>query len=380
MPDGHDAWLISRYEDVAVALKDGRLGKNRRRITTTTLLPIERLLLPIFRSLDYAMLDMDPPDHTRLRGLVHKAFTPRLIEGLRQRIQTLADELVERATWRKNAFDLVAEYALPIPATVIAELLGVPDSDRERFHRWSSRAVNASNGRDLLTALPALLLFMNYVKRLVALRRREPRDDLVSALVQVEEAGDRLSPDELTSMIFLLLIAGHETTVNLIGGGTLALLAEPELVARLRAEPRLLTSGTAVEELLRFTSPVQIATERYALEPIEFAGTTVPYGALVLAVIASANHDERQFADPDRLDLARTPNPHLAFGHGIHYCLGAPLARLEGQIAFETLVRRLPDLQLAVPPESVRWRRSTFLRGPERLPVMVRGAERRKAA
>jgi cytochrome P450 PksS len=323
---------------------------------------------------------MDPPDHTRLRGLVHKAFTPRLIEGLRQRIQTLADELVERATWRKNAFDLVAEYALPIPATVIAELLGVPDSDRERFHRWSSRAVNASNGRDLLTALPALLLFMNYVKRLVALRRREPRDDLVSALVQVEEAGDRLSPDELTSMIFLLLIAGHETTVNLIGGGTLALLAEPELVARLRAEPRLLTSGTAVEELLRFTSPVQIATERYALEPIEFAGTTVPYGALVLAVIASANHDERQFADPDRLDLARTPNPHLAFGHGIHYCLGAPLARLEGQIAFETLVRRLPDLQLAVPPESVRWRRSTFLRGPERLPVMVRGAERRKAA
>jgi cytochrome P450 len=372
LPDGHTTWLISRYEDVVVALKDPRMAKNRRRVTTSNLVPYERLLLPLFRSLQYNMLDLDPPDHTRLRALVHKAFTPRLIEQLRERIQRLADELIDRATARKDEFDLVAEYALPIPATVIAELLGVPVGDRDRFHRWSNKAISASSGRDVLTALPSLLLFMRYVRRLVALRRREPRDDLISALVQVEQAGDRLSADELTSMIFVLLIAGHETTVNLIASGTLALLENRDQLERLRTEPPLLASGTAVEELLRFTSPVQLATERYALEPVQFAGTTIPYGALVHAVIASANHDERQFAEPDRLDLSRTPNPHLAFGQGLHYCLGAPLARLEGQIAFGTLVRRLPELELTITPDSLRWRRGFFLRGLEQLPLRIR--------
>jgi cytochrome P450 len=373
LPDGRQAWLITRYDDCARALKDARFSKDRRRVSTPHLLPMERFIGPLVRSLQLSMLDLDPPDHTRLRALVHKAFTPRLIETLRERIHGLAEQLLDRAAER-GQLDLVADYALPIPATVIADLLGVPVSDRDRFHRWSSRLVSVTSGRDIVAVLPSLFLFMRYLRRLFARRRIEPRDDLISALVQVEEAGDRLSPDELLSMIFLLLVAGHETTVNLIADGVLALLQQPDQLERLRAEPKLLQDGTAVEELLRFTSPVQMATERYALESVAVSGTTIPQGAMVLVVIASANHDELQYVDPEKLDLGRTPNSHLAFGQGVHYCLGAPLARLEAQIAFESLLRRFSDIRLAVAPESLRWRRGIFLRGLEHLPVVVQTA------
>jgi cytochrome P450 len=378
LPDGREAWLVSRYEDVALVLKDARFSKDRRRVSTPHRLPIEQFVAPLIRSLQFNMLDLDPPDHTRLRALVHKAFTPRLIERLRERIRALADQLLDRAAPR-GELDLVSDYALPIPATIIADLLGVPAGDRHRFHRWSSKLVSITSGRDALTAIPSLLLFMRFLKRLFAQRRNAPRDDLITALVQAEEAGDRLNFDELLSMVFLLLVAGHETTVNLIASGTLSLLEHPDQLARLRSDIHLLERGTAVEELLRYTSPVQIATERYALEPVELSGTTVPYGAMVLAMIGSANHDERTFVDPEKLDLGRVPNPHLAFGQGVHYCLGAPLARLEARIAFETLLRRLSDLQLAVRPESLSWRRGIFLRGPQRLPLRVR-AEVRVAA
>ncbi len=371
LPDGREAWLVSRYEDVDRVLKDARFAKDRRRVTSPPRMPFERMLEPLTRSLQFNMLDLDAPDHTRLRGLVHKAFTPRLIERLRGRIQALADQLLDQPAQR-GELDLVRDYALPIPAIVIADLLGVPASDRHRFHRWSSKLVSVSAASDLLTAVPYILLFMRYVKRLVAKRRVEPREDLITALVQAEEAGDHLNADELVSMIFLLLVAGHETTVNLIATGTLALLEQPHDLERLRGEPSLLERGTAVEELLRFTSPVQVATERYAVEPVQVSGTSVPYGAMVLAVLGSANHDEGRFVDPETLDLARSPNPHVAFGQGPHYCLGAPLARLEGQIAFETLLRRFSDLQLAVPVESLPWRRGVFLRGVERLPLRVR--------
>ena len=373
LPDGREAWLITRYDECALALKDARLSKDRRRVSTPQRLPIEQLVGPFVRSLQFNMLDLDPPDHTRLRALVHKAFTPRLIARLRERVQALADQLLDHAT-RRGQLDLVADYALPIPATIIADLLGVPATDRDRFHRWSSRVVSVTSGRDFVAALPPVFLFMRYLRRLFAQRRVAPRDDLITGLVQAEEAGDRLSSDELLSMVFLLLIAGHETTVNLIADGVLALLEAPDQLERARSEPDLLESGAAIEELLRITSPVQIATERYALEPVVLSATAIPYGAMVLAVIASANHDERQFVDPDRLDLGRAPNPHLAFGQGVHYCLGAPLARLEAQIAFATLLRRLSDMQLAVPPESLRWRRGIFLRGLERLPLSVRAA------
>src|SRR6266851_8506096 len=371
LPDGRVAWLVARYADVAVALKDPRFAKDRRRVEGQRRAAwFERLLEPLVKPLSVNMLDLDGADHTRLRNLVHKAFTPRLVDQLRDRIQRLADGLLDSAA-RGGQFNLVSDYALPIPATVIANLLGVPATDRDRFHRWSSRMVSVTSGRDFVLALPSALLFMRYLRRLFAVRRAEPREDLITALIQAHEAGDHLSSDELLSMMFLLLIAGHETTVNLIASGTMALLERPDELARLRREPDLLASGTAVEELLRFTSPVQIATERYAVEDAQLSGTTIPRGSMVLALIASANHDEAQFVDPERLDLRRTPNPHLAFGQGAHYCLGAPLARLEAQIAFETMLRRLPELRLGVSPAQVRWRRGLFLRGPTVLPLRV---------
>jgi cytochrome P450 len=360
------AWLVTRYGDVVSVLKHERFAKD----PTRALVPGRRAptgwLPGPLRALDRNMLDLDPPDHTRLRALVHKAFSPRLVDQLRRRVQTLADRLLE-AGCHDGRLELVESYALPLPMTVIADLLGVPAADRARFHRWSSRMVSVSSARDMLLALPATWLVLRYLRGLVAWRRARPGDDLLTALLQAEEAGDRLSPDELLAMVVLLLIAGHETTVNLIAGGTLALLEHPDQLARLRDDPSLI--APAVEELLRFTSPLDIATERYAREDAVVAGTVIPRGDLVLAVLASANRDQERFAHPDMLDLARAPNPHLAFGHGAHYCLGAPLARLEGQIAIGTLVRRLPDLHLAVPPAALRWRRGVFLRGLERLPL-----------
>lgn len=264
--------------------------------------------------------------------------------------------------------DLIAEYALPIPATIIAEMLGVPASDRHRFHRWSRVIVaSAPSGWTMVRAIPSAIAFLRYIRKLVKARRSRPRDDLVTALVQAEEEGARLDEDELVSMIFLLLIAGHETTVNLIGNGMLALLRHPDQMKRLRDEAGMIK--VAVEELLRFDGPLETATERYAREDVEVAGTIIRRGELVYAVLGSANGDERQFPDPDRLDLSREPNRHLAFG------LGAPLARLEGQIAIGALVSRLPDLQIARRP--LRWRRGLVLRGlaalPVELPVRVGG-------
>jgi cytochrome P450 PksS len=323
----------------------------------------------MFRPLTRNMLDLDPPDHTRLRGLVHKAFTPRLVERMRERVASLAGELLDAAL-RRGSFDLIRDYALPIPTTIIAEMLGVPAGDRQRFHRWSEVIVAASpSGPGMAKAIPSVFFFLRYIRRLVRARRAEPRDDLVSALAQAEEAGDQLSEDELLAMIFLLLVAGHETTVNLIGNGALALMKNPGQMERLRRDPTLVK--TAIEELLRYESPVATATERFAREDIPIAGVVIPRGELVYAVLASANRDPRQFPEADTLDVAREPNRHLAFGLGIHYCLGAPLARLEGEIAIAALLRRAPGLRLAVPPEQLRWRRGLVLRGLQSLPVVT---------
>jgi cytochrome P450 len=366
LPGRRRAWLITRYDDVLQALKDERFVKDQRNVRTENgrhSLPwMPGFLEPLTRN----MLDQDGADHARLRALVHKAFTPRMIERMRDRIETLCNDLLDAAQ-RRGRLELVADYALPLPVTIIADMLGVPATDRGNFHRWSQGIVSITSGRDLLAALPALMLFMRYIKRLIARRRAAPQDDLLTALVQAEEAGDHLSEDELLAMIFLLLVAGHETTVNLISSGTLALLQHPEQLARLRAEPALI--GSAVEELLRFCSPVEIATDRFAREDVTVANVTIPAGAFVLAVLGSANHDERQFAAPDTLDLARTPNRHLGLGQGIHYCLGAPLARLETQIALSTLLDRFPALSLAQQPDALRWRRGIFLRGLRQLPL-----------
>jgi cytochrome P450 PksS len=366
LPDRQVAWLVTRYDDVVALLKDERFIKEKRRVLNAEQAARQPWIPKLVRPLERNMLDTDPPDHERLRALVHRAFTPRLIEDLRGRIQALTDELLDKVQGR-GGMDLIRDYALPLPTTIIAEMLGVPTRDRHRFRRWSNVIMSASTRWGILRAIPALIAFLRYNRKLIKARRLAPRGDLVSALVEAHESGDRLSEDEMVAMICLLLIAGHETTVNLIGNGMLALLQHPESLARLRDDPPLIKS--AVEELLRYDGPLEMATERFACEDVEIAGVTIPRGEMVFAVLASANRDERQFPRPETLDLAREPNRHVAFGLGIHYCLGAPLARLEGQIAINTLLRRLPDLRLAGPVAALRWRRGLLLHGLKALPV-----------
>jgi cytochrome P450 len=365
--DKRPAWLVSRYDDVVTVLKDDRFVKDKRYVMSREQLAREPWIPKMLKPIERNMLDTDAPDHTRLRALVHMAFTPRLIENMRERIQRLTDELLD-AMEARGRMDLIRDYALPLPTTIIAEMLGVPDRERHKFHRWSNAIVSTVPGRwQMLKVIPSLIALLRYIRRLVRTRRAAPQDDLVSALVEAHAAGDRLSEDELLAMVSLLLIAGHETTVNLIGNGMLALLEHPHQLELLRDDPGLIKP--AVEELLRFDGPLETATERYAREDVTIAGVTIPRGEMVFVVLASANRDERQFTSPDSLDLTREPNKHLSFGLGAHFCLGAPLARLEGQIAINTLLRRVPDLRLTVAPDRLRWRRGLLLRGLESLPV-----------
>ena len=366
LPDKTTIWLLSRYEDVFALFGDERFAKNRYNAMTPEQVRKQPWIPPMFRPLERTMLDLDPPDHARLRQLVHKAFTPRLIEQMRARVQTLADELLENVA-RKGEMDLIRDYALPLPMTLITEILGVPSRDRDRFHKWSKVIVSVNQFNHNWHVIPAVWMFNRYIRRFFKVRRADPKDDLVSALIHAEDAGDTLSEDELLAMVFLLLIAGHETTVNLIGSGMLALLEHPDQMERLRHAPSLIKS--AVEELLRYTAPVFMSTERYAREDVTIKDVTIPRGGMALGVIGSANRDETVFEKPDALDITRENNRHLSFGQGIHYCLGAALARLESQIAINTLLDRMPDLRLKGSPEALRWRSSLILRGLEALPV-----------
>lgn len=366
LPDKTRVWLITRYEDVHTLLKDERFAKNRRNAMTPEQLRKHPWVPPTFRPLERNMLDLDPPDHTRLRALVHKAFTPRLIEQMQTRVQTLADELLDSVA-RKREMDLIRDYALPLPMTLITEILGVPAKDRDRFHKWSKVIVSVNQFSNNWRVISAIWSFNRYLRRFFKKRRAEPRDDLVTALIQAEEAGDRLSEDELFAMVFLLLVAGHETTVNLIGTGTLELLDHPAEMEKLRGDESLIKLG--VEELLRYTAPVFMSTERFAREDVTIQGVKIPRGEMAFGVIGSANRDESVFENADSLDVARENNKHLSFGFGIHFCLGAPLARLEAQIAINTLLNRMPDLRLKGPAASLRWRPSLILRGLDALPV-----------
>jgi cytochrome P450 len=369
--DKRPAWLVTRYDGVTTVLKDDRFTKDKRIALSPEQMAAQPWIPSMFKPIEYNMLDLDPPDHTRLRSLVHKAFSPRLVENMRERIERLTNELLDDVQDR-GRMDLIRDYALPLPSTIIAEMLGVPTGDRQKFHRWSNTIVSTVPSKwGLLTALPALWAFLRYIRKLVQTRRAAPRDDLVSALVEAREAGDQLSEDEMLAMVSLLLIAGHETTVNLIGNGMLALMEHPESMDQLRNDPAIIKP--AVEELLRYDGPLETATERYPREDATIAGVTIPRGELVFAVVASANRDERQFDRPDDLILTREPNRHLAFGLGVHYCLGAPLARMEAQIAINTLLRRLPDLRLARPASTLRRRPGLVLHGLEALPVAFAG-------
>jgi cytochrome P450 len=313
------------------------------------------------------MLNLDPPDHERLRKLVNKAFTARRVEQLRPRITAITAGLLDDMSTRREV-DLLASFAFPLPITVICELLGVPVADRDQFRAWSATIVADTIAPEVFqshaTAMTA------YFRTLMAARRREPADDLLSALISARDEEDRLSENELLSMAFLLLVAGHETTVNLIGSGMLALLLHPGELARLRADPSLL--GGAVEELLRYVSPVNNATFRFTGEPLELGGVPIGPGEVVLVSLSGANRDPSRYAGPEGLDIGRDGAGHLAFGHGIHYCLGAPLARVEAEIAFGGLLGRFGSMTLAVPPDALRWRPSSLIHGLESLPVRLR--------
>src|SRR5258708_32458024 len=303
-----------------MARKDERFEKNKKKVIPQNQLKNLPWLPGFFKPLETNLLDTDAPDHTRVRALTHKAFTPHLVEKMRERIQVLANDLLDAAE-RKGNVDLIRDYALPLPLTIIGEILGVPAADRPKFHRLTKAIVAAETNPNLLTIMPNLWSFLRYLRRLFKERRANPTDDLVTALVQAEEAGDKLSEDELLSMVFVLIVAGHETTVNLIGSGMLALMEHPDQLAKLRANPTLIQPAT--EELLRYVNPVETATERYAGEDLTIAGTPIARGELVLAVIASANRDENYFSNPDDLALEPHNNTHLAFRHAVHYCAGA---------------------------------------------------------
>ncbi|MCX5386465.1 cytochrome P450 [Streptomyces sp. NBC_00083] len=358
-PTGTDVWLIVGHEAARAALADPRFGKDWRVLTDEG-----RTELPAGAN----MLETDPPQHTRLRKLVAREFTPRRIEALRPRVQDVTDELLDAmlAAPGRTA-DLVDALAFPLPMTVIAELIGVPDLDRAAFRVLSNQAVaplTDAGGEDAVREIGGYLAGLIEAKRAGG-----PADDLLSALIRAgDEDDDQLSPDELIGMAFLLLVAGHETTVNLISNGIRALLAHPDQLAALRADFDGLIDG-AVEEMLRYEGPVETATYRFAREPVQVGDVLIPAGAPVLVALASAGRDPQRYDDPDRFDIRRAPQSHLAFGHGIHFCLGAPLARMEGRIAVRTLLERAPDLQLAAGAGELEWLPGMLIRGVRHLPV-----------
>jgi pimeloyl-[acyl-carrier protein] synthase len=364
-------WHIARYADIQRILKDPRFTHQHARETHGGVAAgTEASAAPandeaqLFRELSgLSLLFIDPPDHTRLRALVSKAFTPRMVESVRPRAQALADELLDAAT--AGTLDVIGGYAMPLTLTVISEMLGVPIGSREEMREWAGVLVQAVDAkRDIAIYGPATAVTM----RLVALfqgvleeRRAQPRNDLISELLQAHEQGDHLSEQELIVTATTLLLAGHETTVNLIGNGMLALLAHPDQFALLRAQPELMSS--AIEEFLRYEAPSQMAS-RVAPEEMELGGQFVGRGEILNLLLGSGNHDPEAFSDPDGLDITRANNRHLAFGTGMHYCLGAPLARLEGQVAIETLLRRFPKLRLSDDPaRAPQWRETISFRG-----------------
>ncbi|GAA4107685.1 MULTISPECIES: cytochrome P450 family protein [Streptomyces] len=361
MPEGAEAWLVVGYEAGRAALADGRLSKEWRNAAPG--LGVK----PV--SAGITMLSSDAPDHTRLRKLVTRAFTPRRVDELAPRVQEMTDGFVDAmlAAPDRRA-DLVEALSFPLPITVICELIGVPALDQDAFRHWSNISLSAPLLEDRLAASRST---NGYLKRLLEDKRAQPGDDLISALIHTadQEGGDRLSQNELLGMAWVLLVAGHETTVNLISNGMLALLRHPEQLAALRADFDGLIDN-AVEEMLRYDGPVETPTYRFTREPVDIAGTLVPGGGeLVLVALADADRDPARYPEPDRFDIRRDARGHVAFGHGIHYCLGAPLARLEARIAVRTLLDRCPDLALDIDPAALPWRTGMMIRGPQRLPV-----------
>ena len=361
-------WVCTRYDDIVAILRHSQASANPRdweRFDDY----VEALggTGPAGDMQSRWMLLKNPPDHTRLRKLVTKAFTPRVVENMRTHIQDIVHDLLD-AGQAKGSFDIIQDLAFPLPVIVIAELIGVPTQDREYFKDWTTalaRSLDPVITPEIVqTADKATEDLIAYFTTLVAERRDSPQADLLSGLIAAEEEGDKLDEDELLATAILLFAAGHETTMNLIGNGMLALFRNPDQMAKLQAEPALIK--TAVEEFLRYDGSVQI-TARVALEDIEIGGKTIRKNQQALLLLGAANHDPAHFSDPDRLDITRQENPHLTFGHGIHHCLGAPLARVEAQIAINSMLHRMPDIQLST--AELEWRDMLTLRGLQALPV-----------
>ncbi|MEV6210898.1 cytochrome P450 [Kitasatospora sp. NPDC051914] len=371
LPSGVEAWLVTRYADARQALADSRLSKN----------PVHhseqahrsgRVGIPGERQADLMthLLNIDPPDHTRLRRLVSKAFTPRRVAEFEPRVQQLTDRLIDSFAGRGTA-DLIHEFAFPLPIYAICDLLGVPPEDQDDFRDWAGMMIRHHGGQRGGVGR-AVKRMRGYLAELIHRKRADLGDDLISGLIRASDHGEHLTENEAAAMAFILLFAGFETTVNLIGNGLYALLRNPGQRALLqeslaRGESGLLETG--IEELLRYDGPVELATWRFATRPLVIGGVEIPVGDPVLVVLAAADRDPARFADENTLDLARTDNPHLGFGHGIHYCIGAPLARLEGRATLATLLTRLPDLALDADPADLRWRGGLIMRGLRELPV-----------
>jgi cytochrome P450 len=361
--------VVTRFRDIETILKDGRFGSDEQKLPNYEKNRQQMVKAGILREdeagFNGSMLRMDPPDHSRLRSLVSRAFTPRTVEGLRPRIEAIVDEELGRAA-SKGRMDVIGELAYPLPVTVIAEMLGIPTEDRERFKHWSDEAVRGigfGSVEDAKRSMQANRELRARLGPVVEERRREPREDLISALVAAEEQGDKLSTDEVFATIILLLVAGNETTTNLIGNGLLALLKHPEQLRLLREDPSRIEG--AVEELLRYDSPVQF-TSRHPQEDVELDGHVLRAYEEAVLILGSANRDPDEYADPDRLDITRQSVRHLSFSHGIHFCLGAPLARLEGQVALSALAQRFPAMRIAGPIERGD---NLLLRGVNTLPI-----------
>jgi len=365
---GHRFWFFTRYEDVVAVLRDQRFVKDARK----NLKPqFSRLYVagnpdPVWEAINHHLLNLDAPDHTRLRSLVHKAFTPKQVRDLEPRIHEIAKDLLDGIGDKPDG-DLLNDFAFPLPITVIAEMLGVHSEMRDKFRQWTQALLF---GMDEQAGLLAVMEFVQYVNELIEERRSEDKGDILSALVRAEEEGDTMEHMELLSMVFLLLVAGHETTVNLIGNGTLALMQHPEQMQKLQENPDLIR--TAVEEMLRYNGPVEAPTWRFASQDVEVNGVTIPEGDVVLPSLLAANRDPDVFENPDTFDITRDPNPHVAFGNGVHYCLGAPLARLEGIIAINALLQRYPDIRLNTAVEKLEWNTSLLIHGMKALPVQYR--------
>ena len=342
-----NVWLVARYADCVELLKDERMRRDRSAVTGKRRLPF-----PLPRSVQRLAISMiyeDDPNHRRLRNLVHKAFTPRALTAISDRVATLTEQLLEQA---HGTQDLTTAYSLPIPVTVIREMLGVEQADMDDL-RGSLSAL--SDGLSGFTVIKTLLVDMSKANRFIERKKAQPADDILSGLIAAEEQGDRLSQDELVAMVFLLIIAGYETTVHLINNAVVTLLTHREQWEQLRAEPELIDS--AVEEILRFSGPIEGTKPFYPTEAVTYSGTIIPKGAMVMPLLGAANRDPRQFEQPDVFDITRSPNKHLGFSHGIHYCLGAPLARLETRIALQSLLQHKPNIRLAVPASQLNVQR-----------------------